>query len=256
MKECRNTNLILSQTIKILVFIDFLDILKDIYENNYMKTLKNSQTITSQKSIFTNHLNDHITKKEQKIKDTQNTFLQMLTTQLKYQDPNNPVDTFGIMNHMTNMNQLMTLLQIESDVEKIANINDSQTSHLLDLVGKNVLLKDSSFIVDNNVNSVKLGFKPKQMADKINIKVFDEGNNKVFETTIDKDFNNDMINNVNLSSLSPGFYKIKCEGLHNNNPIPVDTYTQHKITQLNQNGWLMTQSDQLLSLEDIIAVTA
>lgn len=72
----------------------------------------------------------------------QNAFLQLLVTQLKYQDPNQPMDNQAFIAEMAQFQSLSSLQQIQTSTQ--STLNASQATEALGLVGKTVQLTDTS----------------------------------------------------------------------------------------------------------------
>ena len=66
-------------------------------------------------------------------------FLQILMTQLKYQDPMNPMDASTFMNQLSQMTQVEQLTNIASTLDDIKAANESgSVSQWLDIIGRQI----------------------------------------------------------------------------------------------------------------------
>ena len=90
-------------------------------------------------------------------------FLQLLTTQLKNQDPMNPMEDMDFIGQMAEFSSLEQMLNLNSSVEKINTaITNNQTTQAMMFLGTNVTAEvdDSGDPVTGTVSMI--GFKDNQ----------------------------------------------------------------------------------------------
>ena len=90
-------------------------------------------------------------------------FLQLLTTQLKNQDPMNPMEDMDFIGQMAEFSSLEQMLNLNSSVEKINTaITNNQTTQAMMFLGTNVTadVDDSGEPVTGTVSMI--GFKDNQ----------------------------------------------------------------------------------------------
>lgn len=88
-------------------------------------------------------------------------FLQIMVTQLRYQDPSNPMDTDTFINQLTQFTMLEQIFNVNSNLESL--IQNERTSQILSLIGKEVsVLAGEDEVITGLVESVSLaGNEPK-----------------------------------------------------------------------------------------------
>ncbi|GBD88080.1 basal-body rod modification protein FlgD [bacterium BMS3Abin03] len=110
-------------------------------------------------------------------------FLQLLVTQLRYQDPLSPMDgtkfasqlaQFSSLEQLSNLNQAVQM-SIDGNYYLSQSINNTLTATL---IGKNVKLAGGT-IVKNGQTNVKLGYTLPNSASSVEVNVKDENGNIV-----------------------------------------------------------------------------
>jgi len=88
-------------------------------------------------------------------------FLQILVTQLRYQDPSNPMDTDTFITQLTQFTMLEQVFNINRNLESL--IQNNRTTQILSLIGKEVsVLLGEDEMITGLVESVSLaGDEPK-----------------------------------------------------------------------------------------------
>lgn len=131
---------------------------------------------------------------------TQSDFLQLLTTQLKSQDPTQPMDNSQMAAEMAQFAQLGTLQNIQSSLTGLSsNLNNSlQTSQVLgsaNLVGRQVL-----------VPSTTLSYSGSAVSGGVNVTSAGD-----VVVTI-KDANNNVVNTIDLGTQQTGLSSFTWDG--------------------------------------------
>ncbi|MBN1969293.1 MAG: flagellar hook capping protein [Candidatus Delongbacteria bacterium] len=126
---------------------------------------------------------------EKKSVTEKDTFLQLLVTQMKYQDPLNPMSNtefsaqlaeFSQLEELANMNKSLTE-SIETNLIISQSINNSMATTL---IGKKVKTSGSEFSFKSENGSKELSFNLESAAAKVSIDVYDENGNLVY--TVDR----------------------------------------------------------------------
>jgi flagellar basal-body rod modification protein FlgD len=112
-------------------------------------------------------------------------FLKMLVTQLRHQDPMNPMDGTEFAAQLAQFSSLEQLSNINTNLEDSIGVNQILTQAISNtmgasLIGKDVRATASSFTYGGE-GSVKLGYTLPQNAKSAVVKVFDQ-NNKLVQT--------------------------------------------------------------------------
>ena len=110
--------------------------------------------------------------------DIQNRFLKLLTTQLKNQDPLNPVDNAQMTSQLAQINTISGIEKTNATLSKMLDIyNGSQGMQAAGLIGKHVLVTGNNLDLAGGTaaGGVLLG----QPADQVTVTVLDAAGNKL-----------------------------------------------------------------------------
>ena len=121
-------------------------------------------------SAATNSLYGRNETKESSTELTMNDFYQLLATQLKYQDADNPMDTSQMMVQMVQTQMITALEKMTTTINDLALVNT--TSYAASMIGKEVTVAklglDGNYngeTVTGTVTSVNLGTPPTLVVD-------------------------------------------------------------------------------------------
>lgn len=79
-----------------------------------------------------------------------NTFLKLLVTQLKNQDPLNPTDSNQFTQQLAQYSQVEQTIQSNSNLEKLINLQDKNSiSNAVNYIGKSVTTNDNKLVLNN-----------------------------------------------------------------------------------------------------------
>lgn len=136
-------------------------------------------------------------------------FLMMLIAQLKNQDPLNPVSNDRFAVDLATFSQLEQLIEINSKLEKSADISSSITSFL----GKTVVLNSTNFTLTNGALEEGVFVKIEEDFDKLQVNI-KNSNGVVVDTKEIKDFSKGrnvlLLDNLKLPD---GFYFVEVKGV-------------------------------------------
>lgn len=133
--------------------------------------------------------------------ETENRFLKLLTTQLKNQDPLNPMDNAQMTSQMAQISTVDGITKLNATLEKlISNSNENQTMQAAGLVNHAVLVPGSSLALGDKgaVGGVEL----KDPVDTATVTI--------------KDANNVIVRTLELGALEPGSHTFTWDGKTNN----------------------------------------
>jgi flagellar basal-body rod modification protein FlgD len=86
--------------------------------------------------------------------DLQQTFLQLLVTQLKNQDPTAPMDSSQMTSQLAQIDTVSGIAQLNSSLTSLSSqLSASQTGQAASLIGHTVLAPGNTFTVGNLTNS-------------------------------------------------------------------------------------------------------
>ncbi|HPY96332.1 MAG TPA: flagellar hook capping FlgD N-terminal domain-containing protein [Candidatus Cloacimonadota bacterium] len=106
-------------------------------------------------------------------------FLNLLTTQLKYQDPINPVSNEQFATQLAQFSQLETLQNINENIQSQIMVTQSMNnSYMISLIGKAVKSSGNSFTHKEGESS-SMYFELPRDATELTVKVYDENGKQV-----------------------------------------------------------------------------
>lgn len=171
------------------------------------------------------------------------TFLKLLSTQLKYQDPFQPIENTEFLAQLAQFSSLEQLLNINGNLQaNFLIIQSMNNSIAATLVGKTAKAYGNTVWVNEEGNS-SINYKLDSFA-KVTIKIYDEDDNLV--RTINTEWQNAGENEViwdgknnNGMKVPEGKYTFKVEATDaNGNKVNVTPFIKGKITgvRFTENG--------------------
>jgi flagellar basal-body rod modification protein FlgD len=86
--------------------------------------------------------------------DLQQTFLQLLVTQLQNQDPTSPMDSSQMTSQLAQINTVSGIAQLNTTLQSLSSqLNASETGQASSLIGRTVMVPGGTFTVDHLTNS-------------------------------------------------------------------------------------------------------
>ncbi|WP_319779909.1 flagellar hook capping FlgD N-terminal domain-containing protein [Maridesulfovibrio sp.] len=178
-------------------------------------------------------------------------FLTLLTTQLEYQDPTNPVDNSEMINQMTNYSMLDEDVEQNENLETIINQLDSLAAlSTSSYVGKEVMAEGGIITVeDGDVSDITV--KVEEDASVVGLNIYDsDGNivNTVYTTNLDA--GETVISGSALSAQADlgtdGTYTVKAFAYdEDESALSVTLLSAGTVTSVEQNS-----GDTVLTLDD------
>lgn len=193
-------------------------------------------------------------------------FLELMITQLKYQDPLNPLDGTEYASQLAEFTSLEQLTNLNTSVKQSIDANYVLTQSINNALSANLIGKEvkigSQNLVNNGENDVNIGYNLPVDAKTVTIKIFDQYGNvvKTFEENnitkgssklswnfIDND-GNKLINGVYSMQITATDF--------NDQPITVDSYITGLIDgiRFSENGTTMIVNSAEYSIADIIEI--
>lgn len=141
------------------------------------------------------------------VSDAQNRFLKLLTTQLKNQDPLNPLDNAQMTSQMAQISTVDGIERLNATLQKLINNSaDSQAMQAAALVGHGVLVPGSG--VDLAQGSAYAGVELASAADRVTVTI--------------KDANGLVVRTLELGDLSAGSHAFHWDGTANSGAAAAD----------------------------------
>jgi flagellar basal-body rod modification protein FlgD len=198
-------------------------------------------------------------------------FLKMLTTQLKYQDPLNPMEgtdfatqlaQFSSVEQLSNMNTTLT-----ASVDANSLLTQSITNSLsTTLIGKSVRATGSKLTYDGST-PVNFGYNLASGATKVRVGVYNSGGVLLKTVTADTDkFDPLAAGNIDLSwdgtdesgkHVEKGTYTFKVEAFDaDNKPMSSSSYTYGTIgsVRFKSSGTYFMVDGKEISLSDVLEI--
>ncbi|MBV8659778.1 MAG: flagellar biosynthesis protein FlgD [Burkholderiales bacterium] len=161
-------------------------------------------------NVFTN-MNQSRTDATQ-AQQLQSQFLQLLTTQLKNQDPTNPTDTSQMTSQLTQISTVSGIQSLNSTVSNMAStFNAAQSFQAAGLIGRQVMASGTSLAYDGT-NPPSAQVTVPDNAGKVTLQVYDA--------------NARLVDTIQMGTPKAGNQLVKWDGTDGNgNKLPAGTYT-------------------------------
>jgi flagellar basal-body rod modification protein FlgD len=142
--------------------------------------------------------------------EVQNRFLKLLVTQLKNQDPLNPLDNAAVTSQISQINTVTGIERLNTTLETLlSTFNEGQAVQAAGLIGKNVLVGGSGLaLVNGQANG---GVNLAEPADNVTLTIFGAGDN--------------VIQSERLGARDAGSFAFTWDGMTaQGSPAPAGTY--------------------------------
>lgn len=117
--------------------------------------------------------------------DVQDRFMTLLITQMKSQDPLNPMDNAQVTSQLAQLSTVTGIDKLNSTMESmINNVQSSQTYQASNMIGRYVLTKGDSLTLSESKSY--LGINLPVGADKVTVTIKDSSGNQVRQLTLGK----------------------------------------------------------------------
>ena len=179
------------------------------------------------------------------VEDSQDRFLKLLVTQLKNQDPLNPMDNAQMTSQLAQMSTVSGIEKLNTTLNTLVdNLGSSQSMQAADLIGKSVLVPGSQLALKSG--SAFAGIKLASAADQVTLKVMD-ASGAVIKTeklgaqkagVIDIAWDGTTDSGVNASD---GNYTFTVEATQGSTPVTVDALQLGTVSALirSSSGFLL-----------------
>ena len=157
----------------------------------------------------------------------QNTFLQLLVTQLQNQDPTNPMDSSQMTSQLAEINTVTGIGQLNTSLSSLATqLNAGQTSQAALLIGSNVLAPGNQITVTSGKDNA-FGVQLASAETNVQVNVVNSAGQ--------------IVNTLSLGNLTSGTTPISWAPVDSaNNPLPAGTYTLTATGTLNGSAGTAT----------------
>jgi len=188
-------------------------------------------------------------------------FLNLLITQMKYQNPLNPMDYYQMTSMLTQFGSLEALYNLNQNLENSILYQSSLYNlQAAELIGKKIKSIGNTLSIEKGV--VSEGYYQLAKPGKVSIQIIDSKGNVV--RTFEEEYKSATEHRLQWDGkdntrnpLSDGVYYFNVSAVDKNGqPIPVTLYKEDKIEGIRfENGiiYLITKSDQI-TIKDIISI--
>jgi len=188
-------------------------------------------------------------------------FLNLLITQMKYQNPLNPMDYYQMTSMLTQFGSLEALYNLNQNLENSILYQSSLYNlQAAGLIGKKIKSVGNTLSIEKGV--VSEGYYQLAKPGRVSIQIIDSKGNVVrtfeeeYKSATEHRLRWDGKDNTG-SPLSDGVYYFNVSAVDKNGqPIPVTLYKEDKIGGIRfENGiiYLLTKSDRI-TIKDIISL--
>ena len=166
---------------------------------------------TSAADIYASLNGSSAAKSSSTTQDMQNSFMTMLVTQLKNQDPLNPMQSAEMTSQLAQINTVSGIQQLNTTLNKLLSTFDSgQSMQAAAMIGKNVLVPGSNISLSSS--QAVGGFELQGDADAVKVTI--------------KDANGLVVNTVNMGAAKAGSHLYAWDGKTDSGATAADgTYT-------------------------------
>ncbi len=187
-------------------------------------------------------------------------FMKLMLTQLKYQDPMNPLESHEMAAQLAQFSQLEQLSNIDESVKSLKTAQDPMANYqALNFIGKSVTTNTEKIIRSKGDNTHDLRFSIPQGAREVTVKIMDEVGEvvKTVKATNLKPGENTLTWNGTKNDGYPAFsgnYTIAVEGVsEQGTKIVGRTTASGVVTGLNYSpeGPILMIGDQKVRLSDV-----
>lgn len=190
---------------------------------------------TSAQSVYQN-LTAAQTKTTSKTDDAQNRFLKLLTTQLKNQDPMNPVDNAQTTSQLAQISTVDGVERLNTTLQSlVGSYRTSETLQAASMVGHGVLVDGNQLNLKDGIAIG--GYTLDEAADKVNISILDSSGVEIANETLSNldagshDFGWDGAT-LNGSTAADGKYTIKVTATKGNAKIGASALEMATVTSV------------------------
>ena len=197
------------------------------------------------------------------ISDTFDTFLSLLTTQLQYQDPIDPLNTDEFTNQLVQFSQVEQQISSNDKLDALLNQGSfNQISFAASLTGKSAEIRGSETAFDG-ATPLDFGYQMPVGAESATISILNERGSVVFTTGAEiaagkHSFTWDGVNQDGSAAM-PGTYSIQVAGQDpEGGAIVAETSIVRRVTGVDLSGdsILVETLDGFFQLTDILAIRA
>jgi flagellar basal-body rod modification protein FlgD len=180
------------------------------------------------------------TAKTSSTQEAQDTFLKLLVTQLKNQDPLNPMDNAEMTSQLAQMSTVSGIDKLNTTLSSLVDsAGTSQSLQAAAMIGKNVLVPGSQLALSNG--AAYAGINLSGAADQVTLTILDSSGNVVQTETLGAqkagvlDIAWDGTNNAGVK-VADGTYKFSVNATQGSNAVTVNPLQVGTVSALVRSG--------------------
>ncbi len=190
-------------------------------------------------------------------------FLKLLTTQLQYQDPFNPMDNAEFTSQLAQFSSLDQLYGVNDKLDSfLTNQSAAEMSNAAGLIGKEIKASGNTIELSENA-SATISYDLASDASGVTIDIYNSSGTKVRTVTLGSETSGSQSyawdgKDDNGNALDPGVYTIAVGATDiNNNTVSVSTYIRGTVTGVTFGDTYpnLTVNGTEVSLENVIEVS-
>ena len=177
------------------------------------------------------------------VTDTQDNFMKLLITQLRNQDPLNPMDNSQMTSQLAQLNMVSGINQLNKTLSGLSNNNLSdQAVNASALLGREVLVPGNGIQLTNGQG--KFGFDLDQPVDELKMTIYDSQGNSVDEQNLGPQQGGFQVMAWDGATTSgvpavDGNYIVKFKAQYAGKEIPVTALTTGNVQNISLNSGVL-----------------
>ena len=149
-------------------------------------------------------------------------FMNLFITQLQYQDPMKPMDSYQMASQLAEFSNMDATMKMSDNMEKLLQFQSSQNNiQLLSLIGKNVQAFGNSLAV-NDGSPTATNFTVDGAAETCVVDIYDAANS--------------LVRTIDMGRISSGEYELAWDGKNTQGDTVPDGVYNYKVEALDVTG--------------------
>ena len=205
-----------------------------------MATVQNNNSVNDPYAAINGNRNSNANKKNSEVQQQEDRFLKLLTTQLRNQDPLNPMDNAQMTSQLAQMSTVSGIEKLNATLNTLVNsFGDNQSMQAASMIGKSVLVPGTQLELNKGLGYG--GVSLSENADKLKIEIKDS-TGKVIQT---QDLGAQKAGVINFAwdgkddagvKAPDGVYKISVQALRGGEKVKADPLQVGTVSALVRSG--------------------
>ena len=205
-----------------------------------MATVQTNNSVNDPYAAINGNQNSNAPKKNSEVQQQEDRFLKLLTTQLRNQDPLNPMDNAQMTSQLAQMSTVSGIEKLNATLNTLVNsFGDNQSMQAASMIGKSVLVPGTQLELNKGLGYG--GVSLSENADKLKIEIKDS-TGKVIQT---QDLGAQKAGVINFAwdgkddagvKAPDGVYKISVQALRGGEKVKADPLQVGTVSALVRSG--------------------